>query len=77
MFYAFGILIMVCETGDRNTNAFEPIQGVLEEFDWLSFPLELQRKLPMIWAMAQKPVTLKCFGRISCNRESFKKVILI
>lgn len=75
-FYGFGGLIVICEIGQRVTNAFEPIEDTFKEFDWYSFPMRIQRKLPIIWSLAQKPITLNCFGGISCNRESFKMVNL-
>lgn len=76
MFNAFGICFLSCEIGQRDTNAFEANEKILQESDWYLFPMELQRNLPIIWAIAQKSVTIQCFGRILCNRESFKKVHL-
>lgn len=34
----------------------------------------MQQKLPILIAVAQKPVSLSVFGSISCGREDFKKV---
>lgn len=77
MVYGFCMCSFSCEIGQRITDAFEPNEKILGELDWYSFPLELQRNLPIIWAVAQKPVALKCFGRIKCSRDSLKKVVLL
>lgn len=63
------------ELGQRITNAFDDIDETIGQFDWYLFPIGVQKMLPTILIHAQKPVTLDCFGKISCLRESFKKVI--
>lgn len=74
--YAFGIVLTVCELGQRMTEAFEEIEFVVEGCDWSSFSLELQKMLPMILLILQQPVELRCFGSTSGLRETFKKVCL-
>lgn len=67
---------MVCEFGQRVTNAFESIEYTLQTLDWYSFPLAMQQNLLIIWAFTQKPIAFTCFGSISCNRKCFKQVNL-
>lgn len=75
--YAFGIVLIICEFGQRCCSAFDGIIGIIDQFNWYSFPYEIQRLLPIILIMMQQPVALKCFGSISCNHENFKKVSLV
>lgn len=72
--YAFGLVLISCELGQRMTNAFEKFEVVICELDWLLFPVKLQQMLPPLLIIAQQPVRLECFGSNACVRESFKKV---
>lgn len=74
MAYSFGVLFVLFEIGQRTRDAFEARESVLFEFDWYQFPLDIRQKLPSVWAVTQKPMILKVFGRSSCNRKSFRKV---
>lgn len=76
-FYAFGIVIIICELGQRLTNAFEEIGDVIDEFEWNLFSLEIQKILPTILMVVQQPVELRYFGSTSGLRETFKKVCLM
>lgn len=75
MFYAFCSVLVVCELGERFTIAYDGIDCEIEKFDWYSFPIEVQRLLPVLMLNAQQPVTIECFASTSTNREAFKKVI--
>lgn len=72
--FAFTTVLIACELGHRMNSSFERIVFTIEQLDWYLFPIEVQRMLPMIIAIAQQPVTLECFGSIMCNREVFKNV---
>lgn len=72
--FALAILLTACELCQRIENAFAEIDDMIDQFDWYLFPIEIQRILPIIITMAQKPITIECFGSISCNRDAFKKV---
>ena len=72
--YAFGMVFMICELGQRISNAFEEIDDVIAQFNWYLFSDELKRMLPIILMNTQAPVVFECFGSISCSREAFKKV---
>ena len=56
------------------SNAFEEIDDGIGQLDWYLMPDDLQRMLPFLIAVSQKPVILRAFGSISCEREDFKKV---
>lgn len=72
--YAFGMVFMICELGQRMSNAFEEIEGVIVQFNWYLFPDKLKQMLPIILMNAQDQVAFECFGSIICSREAFRKV---
>lgn len=75
-FYAFCSVFLVSELGERLTIAYDEIPQVIEQFDCYLFPIEVQRRLPVLMLNAQQSVTLQCFGSTSTNREAFKKVLI-
>lgn len=75
--YAFGAVFLMCELGQRGTNAFEEIDNVVKEFEWNLFSHEIQRILPKILIVTQKPVVFECFGSTSALRETFKQVCMV
>lgn len=63
-----------CEIGERMSNAVFEIEDEIAQFDWYSFPLEIQKILPIIIVNVQKPINIDCFGSISATRDTFKEV---
>lgn len=74
VFYAIGLVLVICELGQRITNAFDEIDDQIENFDWNLFSLEVQKLLPIMLMVVQQPVELHIFGSASGLRETFKKV---
>lgn len=72
--YAFGSVFVICELGQRICDAYGEIDDLIEAFDWYLFSHEIQRLLPTILIVTQKPVVLKCFGSTSALRETFRIV---
>lgn len=72
--YAFGLVFTVCELCQNVSDIFNEIDVVINEFDWLSFPIEIQRLLPIVIITEQQPIDFKFFGSITSSRESFKQV---
>lgn len=73
---AFTTVFIACELGQRISEAFEEIDYTREQFEWYLFPIEIKRVLMMIIVNAQQPVSLECFGRIICTRETLKNVCI-
>ena len=71
---AFAMVFIACEIGQRMNDAFDKIDFTIDQSDWYLFPIGVQRMLPTIIAVAQQPVSLECFGSITCTREVFKNV---
>lgn len=76
VFYAFGSLFLVCDLGQRLSNAYDEIDFVINQLDWYQFPDEIRQVWPIIINMVQQSVEIRCFGSVSCNRETLKKVSL-
>lgn len=74
MCWSFSLVYISCELCQRMGNAFSKISNIIEQFEWYSFSFEMQKRLPIIIMNAQKTVTIKCFGSIASDRETFKKV---
>lgn len=68
------MLIIVCETAQQLTDAFEKIWNQIDRFDWHLYPYALLRMLPTIMNFAQQPVDIEFFGGIACNRLRLRKV---
>lgn len=74
--FALALVFIVCELGQRMTNAFDKINSSINNLNWCLLPMNMKRMLPLIIANAQQPVTLECFGEIACTREVFKNVCI-
>lgn len=74
-FFAFGVVFMSCEIGQRMTNAFEEVEDVTCQNSWYLFPLNVQRMFPMIIISLQETVELPIIGTVACGRDTFEKVI--
>lgn len=74
--YAFGVMFIACEMGQRVNLAFNECNDIIDQFEWYSFPVEIQQMLSFIIHYTQQPVEIKCFGSAACDRETFKVVSL-
>lgn len=59
---SFGLVFVNCELGEQ----------LKSRFDWNTFPLHIQRMIPMILLSVQNPVVLKAYGGVPCSRLTFK-----
>lgn len=75
--YAFGSVFIACELCEQTSKLFIEIDDIMCQLDWYHFPYEVQKMLPTILIMTQKPFEIECFGDITCSRDTFKKVSLI
>lgn len=72
--YDFGLTFIICETGQRGSDAFIQLNNEVTQTDWYSFPEEMKRTLLIIIINLQKPVNVEFFGSVSVCRDTFKKV---
>lgn len=79
VFYGFwvcALLLLVGEVGQKLSEKFTEINGVMDQLNWYAYPREVKRMLPMILTNLQQPVIIKCFVFIFCDREYSKRVSL-
>lgn len=74
MGYSFALVFIASEFGQLGSTAFIEIDYKIGRFDWYEFHMEIQKILPMITIVTQKPVGLEVFGSFTCDRENFEKV---
>lgn len=74
VFYAFVVVFITCELGERLMSEFSDIANVIGQFDWYLLPPEVQKTLPTIIINAQQAVNIECFGSMNTCRESFQQV---
>lgn len=72
--YAFGVLFLVCDLGQRVQQTFIECGDIIYQLDWYKFPAEIQQMLPIIMNFSFEPIALECFGSLACVRETFKFV---
>lgn len=73
-FWAITLIGVVCELGQRFSNAFQGFDITVNQLEWYTYPLIVQRMLPIILMNAHDPIVIKCFGGILCERDTFKRV---
>ena len=71
---AIMLMFVICELGQRVSNAFDEIGDEFDKFNWYRFPNEINRLLPMLMAETQESVTLEVFGSLTCCRIVLKSV---
>ena len=72
--WGFGLVFISCELAGRMSYEFHDFAFLIGQFNWYSFPNEVQKILPFIIINAQREIGFECFGSHMCNRETFKKV---
>lgn len=67
-------IFIFCECGQRVTNKFTEVNDIICQLNWYLFSIEIQRMMPNIMMITQRPVILRGFGNCYCTREAFKNV---
>lgn len=74
VFHALFTVGLVCEMGERACDMFFMIDDTIEETDWYLYSTGIQRMLPAIMIVTQKPIYVELFGSITASRETFQGV---
>lgn len=77
LFWSIIFIFFICEFGEKTTDYFNQLNGALYECDWYTYPIEIQRMLPIILQATQNPIVLQGYGNVFCLRDTFKTVSLI
>lgn len=72
--WSFVIVFAICEFGERLTMQFVVFSETISQCRWYTYPIEMQRILPILIANTQQPGFIESYGNIECTRDSFKKV---
>lgn len=73
-FWALNLSYVVCEIGQRFSNAFTDLYDTICQLELYLYPTEVQQMFILIISYAQKPVDIAFFGSSACNRRQFRKV---
>lgn len=68
-------LYVLWDIGESVMQRYENISRSVYQLNWYLLPLETQRKLPTILAMAEKNIYLRGFARFHCTRAVFFQVL--
>lgn len=74
MFWSFVQIFLFCELGENLTSQFDKLNGIIFECEWYTFPIGIQKSLPIIMMGIRLPVVISGYGNIRCTRETFHKV---
>lgn len=72
--WAFSAAFFVCELSERMSDSFVRVGDMVDQFDWYRFTDDMQRMLLIIFMQVHDPIDIKCFGNITCSRETYKNV---
>lgn len=68
---------LLCEPCERMTMKFGMFVDELEQCDWYLLPIEMQRMYAIFLSDTQKPIKMRGYGGIKCERETSKNVQFI
>lgn len=66
--------VSLCLIGDTLTTRFEKVNATLCACSLNEFPSEIQKIIPTMVAITQKPVYIEGFMNVRCTREVLQKV---
>lgn len=72
--WSFGLIFVSSEICQRISSAFDRIDYKLTGLNYYLLPIDVWKILPVIIVNAQEPISIGCFGSISCERITFKNV---
>lgn len=70
----FSSSFIYCFFGEKFITEFEKINSSIYGMSWHLLPVEMQKKIPTMMAMAQRPVHLKGFFSIQCSHLYYQNV---
>lgn len=74
-FWAFSILFLFCEFGERVTDRFDMFGDNLQRCDWYKLPFKMKRMYLIFLSDTQQSKNITTYANILNTRETFKKVI--
>lgn len=77
MFWSYVCIFLFCEFGEQVCTGFSDIGVAIDQLEWYLLPGEMWQTLLIVKVVAHKSFGFIGFGRASCAREIFKRVIRI
>lgn len=74
LFLAFTPVAVTCELTGQMSIGFDGIYDEIIKFKWYLWPLKTRKLLLIFLPNAQQQVRFECFGSISSDRDTLKKV---
>lgn len=74
LFLAFIPMAMTCELTGRMCLGYDGIYDEIIKFKWYLCPAKTRKLLLIFLPIVQQPVRFECFGNISSDRDTLKKV---
>lgn len=71
---AFVPVAMTCELTGQMSIGFDGIYDEIIKIKWFLWPLKTQKLLLIFLPNAQQPVRFECYGSISSDRDTLKRV---
>lgn len=71
---AFVPVAMTCELTGQMSMGFDGIYDEIMKFKWYLWPRKTQKLLLIFLPNAQQPVRFECYGSISSDRDTLKRV---
>ena len=65
---------LFCHFGGKITQHFEDIGNAVYQMEWYRLPLDMQKDLQIVIALAQKPIYMRGYGDTRTTHSVFKKV---
>lgn len=75
LFWSIASLLVATSFGEEITSRYHAID-IYQVCKWYQFPAKVQRLIPLIINGAQQSGILKGYGKTSCSRDTFKKVMM-
>lgn len=67
-------MLLVCEPGERVTEAFARYRQELGQCNWHLLPTVTKRLYLIFLLDAQQPIYIQCYGGVLCARDTLKNV---
>lgn len=77
MFWSFMFVVIFCECGEMVHRAFNNLNRGIDQINWNSFPIEIQRILLTFTMATQQPIYIRGYGNIVFVRVTVKQVRFI
>lgn len=71
------MIFLTCESGERLTNQYDIFEYEYDQCNWYSFPLEIQRTLPILISSHQRPAMVQGYAHTVCRRASCATVTFL